>query len=150
MIRAFLIGLGMGASLTYLLDPESGTRRRDMVRDQLGTLGDQAGDWGDWSRDTAGSLRNRLKGLVGAASPGLVNEAVDDEMLADRVRTVLGNRTGILIETRNGEITLRGTIDAPDVDNLITNVEGVRGVRAVVNALKVREVKGPVPAPPQG
>jgi hypothetical protein len=150
MVRSFLLGLGMGVSLTYLLDPVSGTQRRDMLRDRLNTLGDAAGDWGDWSRDNLGALRGRLQGLAGQVSPGLVNEVVDDELLADRVRQAIGNRRGILIDTRQGEITLRGQVQDLDVDNLITAVEGVRGVRAVVNQLRVAERKGPIPAPQQG
>jgi hypothetical protein len=37
-------GLGMGAGLMYVLDPEKGEARRDMINGQLAAYGRQTGD----------------------------------------------------------------------------------------------------------
>src|SRR5688500_2164523 len=53
-------GLGLGAALMYFLDPERGTRRRHLVRDQVVHAGRVAGD----ALDTTGrDLRDRAQGI---------------------------------------------------------------------------------------
>src|SRR4029450_8904221 len=47
-------GLGMGAGLMYLLDPEKGEERRDMVRGQLAAYGRQTEDLLDDTTRTLG------------------------------------------------------------------------------------------------
>lgn len=47
-------GLGLGAGLMYLLDPEKGTERRDMVRGHAVDYGRQTGDFLDDTRRTLG------------------------------------------------------------------------------------------------
>jgi len=47
-------GLGLGAGLMYLLDPEKGTERRDMVRGHAVDYSRQTGDFLDDTRRTLG------------------------------------------------------------------------------------------------
>jgi hypothetical protein len=47
-------GLGLGAGLMYLLDPEKGAERRDMVRGHVVDYGRQTGDLLDDTRRTLG------------------------------------------------------------------------------------------------
>jgi len=47
-------GLGLGAGLMYLLDPEKGTERRDVVRGHAVDYGRQTGDFLDDTRRTLG------------------------------------------------------------------------------------------------
>lgn len=43
-MKKVLFGMAVGAALTYLFDPQQGTRRRERLREQLGQApaGDQA------------------------------------------------------------------------------------------------------------
>ena len=47
-------GLGLGAGLMYLMDPEQGEGRRDLMREQLRDYGRQTGDLLDDTRRTLG------------------------------------------------------------------------------------------------
>jgi hypothetical protein len=56
-----LAALGLGAAIMYLLDPESGARRRQLARDK--TL-DAANDAADAIEGTARGLRSRAQGTA--------------------------------------------------------------------------------------
>src|SRR5262245_57977707 len=47
-------GLGLGAGLMYLMDPEKGAERRDVVRGQMHDYGRQTSDFFDDTRRTLG------------------------------------------------------------------------------------------------
>jgi hypothetical protein len=47
-------GLGLGAGLMYLMDPEKGAERRDVVRGQMSEYGRQTGHFFDDTRRTLG------------------------------------------------------------------------------------------------
>jgi hypothetical protein len=51
-------GLGLGAGLMYLLDPEKGAARRDVVREYVGEYGRQTGGFVD---DTGRRLRRQAQ-----------------------------------------------------------------------------------------
>lgn len=60
-----LYGVGIGAGLMYLLDPNQGRRRRALLRDKLIALSNDAGDaLGSQARH----LRNRAQGVIAEAS----------------------------------------------------------------------------------
>jgi hypothetical protein len=60
-LRSLLIGLGVGAGLSYFFDAKSGRRRRALVRDQIVHAIHKAADQGEAKmRD----FRNRAKGAV--------------------------------------------------------------------------------------
>ena len=62
---ALLTGLGIGAALMYVLDPERGKRRRALVRDKAVSLANQTGRAvAKKSRD----LSNRAKGMASWAA----------------------------------------------------------------------------------
>jgi hypothetical protein len=48
-------GLGLGAGLMYLMDPEKGAERRDVVRGQMSAYGRQTGDFFDDTRRSRGT-----------------------------------------------------------------------------------------------
>ncbi|MGI8997363.1 MAG: MBL fold metallo-hydrolase, partial [Pyrinomonadaceae bacterium] len=69
-------GIGLGAALMYLFDPERGRRRRALVRDKVIGATNQAGQLlGQTSRD----LQNRTRGVVAEAGSVLGDSATDDE-----------------------------------------------------------------------
>jgi len=57
-------GLGLGAGLMYLLDPETGERRRDVVRGQLAAYGRQTEDLLD---DTSRTLSRQAQAFLAKA-----------------------------------------------------------------------------------
>ena len=80
---ALLGGVGIGAALMYLLDPDRGARRRALARDKAVRFGRVAGErLGARSRD----LRNRAQGLAAKMKhqkseeplPGEPHESAED------------------------------------------------------------------------
>src|SRR5712692_6058045 len=57
----FAGGVGVGAAMMYLLDPNRGKRRRALVRDQLAHLAKRTPEIVD---TTARDLKNRARGMV--------------------------------------------------------------------------------------
>lgn len=65
---ALLAGIGLGAALMYLLDPERGRTRRALLRDKVVSLSNQTGDaLGKTARD----LRNRAQGVIAEAGSAI-------------------------------------------------------------------------------
>lgn len=132
----FGAGLGLGTGLMYLLDPDRGRRRRALLRDK--------GAWaarktGDCIRVTARDLRNRTQGITHLHS----SEPVDDRKLAERVRSKLGrvvsHPSAIQVDAQNGAVTLSGPILVEEMPELLSCVNGVRGVNQVINNLEAHE-----------
>lgn len=145
-LTSLLVGAGAGAGLMYLLDPELGTRRRALVRDQLVRARHLTGDAVD---ATSRDVRNRARGVVAELRSRLRPRDVSDDVLEERVRARLGQviRYARSIETSvtDGSVTLRGPVLAQDVDRVIRRIGRVPGVRAVDNRLEVHREPGTVP-----
>lgn len=63
-----LAGIGIGAALMYIFDPEQGRRRRALLRDQIVSCMNETSDvLGKTSRD----LRNRAQGVIAEAGKAL-------------------------------------------------------------------------------
>ena len=60
-ILAIMSGLGVGAALMYLFDPEEGNRRRTMLRDKATSMSNKAQDA---MSGRVQDLSNRAKGLL--------------------------------------------------------------------------------------
>lgn len=129
-------GLGVGAGLMFLLDPDRGNRRRALVRDKFS----------HWSRtmpetfkNRGEDLRNRLYGFFVEARSRLRPEQVDDQTLMARVRSSLGraaSRPGdIFVTVDQGEVTLAGSAPEREVPEIMEAVATVRGVKGVRNEL---------------
>jgi hypothetical protein len=81
------LGAGLGAGLMYLLDPQGGGRRRALARAKAVHLLKKGGEA---ALKTSRDLGNRTKGLLAEARSSLRHEAVDDDILLDRVRSKIG------------------------------------------------------------
>ena len=128
-------GLGLGAGLMYVLDPDRGRRRRALVRDMATHLVHTTDDaLGTTWRD----VRNRMRGLAAEATTLFTRETVSDEVLVERVRARLGRVVShphaIAVTAEHGRVTLRGPIFAHEVDPLLKCVYTVRGVAGVAVA----------------
>ncbi|HET7696646.1 MAG TPA: hypothetical protein VFK57_13110 [Vicinamibacterales bacterium] len=146
--RDLLIGFGLGAAVAFIADPRAGRRRRKLVRDQVIRAGRKTRDAVD---ATARDLANRTAGVVAATRGRLTDEEdVDDIRLVERVRARLGHvcshPRAIDVEVAQGNVTLRGPILAREMDDLLTAVSGVRGVRSVTSALEPHDSAEGIPA----
>src|SRR5690606_24938145 len=85
---AILAGAGLGAGLMYLLDPDTGRRRRALTRDRLVHATHVAGHAaGAAGRD----LAHRAAGAAARIRGRVKHEEVDDTVLVERVRARLGH-----------------------------------------------------------
>jgi hypothetical protein len=139
-------GIGLGALLMYVFDPERGARRRALARDKALRAYNRTGDLlGKRARD----LRNRSKGLAAKARPRVDEAAVPDDVLTERVRARIGHAVGhpgsIEVSSRDGIVSLAGPVLAKEVDGLLDTARKTPGVEDVENRLDVRERPGDAP-----
>jgi osmotically-inducible protein OsmY len=131
-----LLGIGIGATLMYFLDPERGSRRRHLVADKATSFARR----GQGAvRNAAVDARNRAQGLAAEVKGRLRDDDVTDDQLAERVRAQLGHHTdnasAVEVIVHEGTVTLRGEVSADDLPKVLGTVEGVRGVERVDNQL---------------
>ncbi|HLG17882.1 MAG TPA: BON domain-containing protein [Blastocatellia bacterium] len=133
-----LTGLGLGAGLMYMLDPDRGKRRRAYARDKFDRLRHRAEHAvGKTKRHTM----NRIHGVIAGLKAFSRHEAPSDDVLAERVRSRMGRAVArphaIEIKAARGRVTLRGRITANEADALLKCVSMVPGVAGVDNKLEV-------------
>ena len=139
-------GMGLGAGLMYLLDPDQGRRRRALLRDQLTST---AGRLDDCLGATWTDVRQRAQGLAAETSARLTGGPVSDHVLVERVRAKMGRYVShpgaIEVAARDGRVTLSGPVLAREVDRLVGAVAAVPGVTGVDNRLEAHARAGDVP-----
>jgi len=142
-----LAGAGLGAALAFMLDPNTGGRRRALVRDQLVRASRKTRDGLD---ATSRDLANRTRGITSAARSRFSAEHVDDDVLRDRVRSKLGrvcsHPRAIDVQVENGHVTLRGPIMSGEVTRVLSTISNVRGVSSVSNELDSHDSSEGVPS----
>lgn len=141
-------GLGVGAALMYLLDPDRGRRRRALLRDQLVHAGRRLREA---RRVTAVDISNRTNGLWAEASRWLREDGdASDAELIERVRSKLGRVVShphaIEVAAQDGHVTLNGPILNEEVRPLLSCVQRVEGVRSVEDRLAAYPQAGRVSA----
>ncbi|HXG16934.1 MAG TPA: SRPBCC family protein [Calidithermus sp.] len=141
-----LTAAGVGAAVMYLLDPDRGNRRRALIRDKLVSARRRAGDA---AQVTARDMANRARGGVAELTSWIARRPPSDDVLTERVRSRLGflvsHPGSIDVAVRDGWVTLSGPVLADEVDQLLTGVSRVRGVRGIDNRLEVHREPGNVP-----
>src|SRR5213080_3989065 len=106
---ALVGGVGLGAALMYIFDPDRGKRRRALLRDKVEATGNEISDKAEkMGRD----LKNRAYGFVAETKSIFQHDEVTDDVLVDRVRSRLG-RISVHIDSfdvaaKDGVVTLRG------------------------------------------
>jgi uncharacterized membrane protein len=140
-------GIGLGAILMYMLDPDRGRRRRALVSDKLASAANKTPAV---ISVTARDLSNRARGLRAQARSILSRQDVSDEVLAARVRSKLGrvvsHPSSIQVAANQGHVTLSGPILAHEVEELLARVWAIPGVNDVANALEVHKEAGDEPS----
>lgn len=139
-------GIGIGAALMYLLDPDRGSRRRALVIDKLSSAAHRTpAALGATGRD----LRNRAQGLAASAKSVFASSDASDEVIVRRVCSQIGrvvaHPSSIKVTAGGGRVTLSGLALASERDDLLSAVGKVRGVKDVENQLEVHEQAGNVP-----
>jgi hypothetical protein len=146
MFLRTIAATGIGALSMYVLDPAIGRSRRAKARDQLIRFRTKAGDA---ASTTARDLKNRSLGVLAEARARVIGEAVDDAVLAERVRSQLGflvrHPSFVQVQASSGSITLSGPVLSDEVQQLIRGAASVRGVCQVENRLEVHERADEVP-----
>jgi uncharacterized membrane protein len=144
--RTLLAGAGVGAGLTYFLDPVRGARRRALVRDSMvhsarvtrRAVGIVGRDMLHRTYGTAASMRSPFR------------HGADDQVVVDRVRSKLGRLVShphaVEVTSTDGVVTLRGTILEAEADNLMRAIGRVNGVHDVIDELERHERAGNVPS----
>lgn len=110
-----LLGVGIGAALIYLLDPDQGEERRQGLLGAAGSLGGGGAD------DLA-------------ARDQEVNERVESQLFSDA-----GVPKGqININTVDGVVYVRGTANGQEqIAEIERRIKGIEGVDAVINLLRL-------------
>jgi gas vesicle protein len=120
----------LGAACMWLLDPTQGRRRRALVRDKTADL---AHDTTDLIHRTGRYVGDKVHGAAAVARSMLHPAPVDDEILAEHVRSQLGhlitNAGQVFVAVDEGSVTLSGPVDeadCPTVQHAIGRIPGVR------------------------
>ncbi len=146
-LKALMYGMGFGAGLMYLYDPQNGTRRRTQLRDRYqSSRTNSMTMYGKARRD----LDNRVQGVRSMTGSHFQNEPVDDSVLIERVRSNLGtfmsNTRLINLEVQDGTVILSGPVESNSEAALLTRVAMMPGVKSVRNRLDPRTPEGNLPA----
>ena len=134
---ALILGVGLGAALMYFLDPDSGRRRRALVREKSAHYAREARTRQAALLHHAG---NRVRGAAASVRQRLhTSEIVEDGILLERVRAALGHVVGdphaVDIRVKCGIVVLKGPAREDQMGELLACVRNVRGVQDVENRL---------------
>lgn len=131
----------------FWLDPAGGRRRRALLRERIGSVGNDLNQ----TLSAAGrDLGHRAKGFGAQMRSRLSTDQVSDLVLAERVRSALGRAVShpSAIEvstTQDGWVRLNGAVLAHEYPQLLDMVCAVRGVREVCDELAVYEDSHGIP-----
>ncbi len=139
-------GIGLGAGLMFILDPDRGKTRRAQARGQAGTLLHRA----EAILETrTGGLGSRAQRLVTAATSVFRPPVVTDEELVVRLHSelsrVLSNAGSIQVSVAHGRVTFSGPILAQDVRPLIESAARLPGVKHIDNHLTIYQNPDEIP-----
>ena len=139
-LKSMLAGMGFGAMLMYLFDPQRGRRRRSITRDKLmHTMRSSAHGLDIGRRD----LSNRVRGRIAEVRHRLDGSSVPDRVLEARVRSRIGrvvsHPRAIRIDARGGAVHITGPVLTHEVNDLLRIASAVPGVREMTHQLDIHE-----------
>jgi hypothetical protein len=143
-VGAFVVGAG----LAYLFDPQSGKRRRHVLRDRsaavLRRLGRRSAGRAKYVAGHAEGIAAQAAGAVSGDAEGADDATVKDRILSQAFREA-GVKTGdVAVDVSDGIATLRGTLESVDLaHDLVERVRAVPGVRTVTPRLTVSDTGQP-------
>jgi osmotically-inducible protein OsmY len=139
---AALGGLTAGAGLAFFLDPQSGRRRRHLVRDR--TLGmarrtfRRATRTGRRTVLETEALAKKAVHLREQPKPDMTDETLAAKIMSEVFRDPELPKGDVNVNVEDGVAVLRGQVDRPEmIEDLVERVRKVKGVRDVENHLHV-------------
>src|ERR687895_138490 len=139
-----LFGAAIGAAAAWFLDPNEGTRRRNVVRDKTMKYARQGKEQAAGKAAYAGST---IKGKATAAAPGTGREPAGERLNAPALqakveseifRSADAPKGKVSVNVEDGIVFLRGELDdQATIEGLreaAASVDGVRGVENLLNA----------------
>jgi hypothetical protein len=140
IVAPFGAGIGVGAALMYLLDPERGKRRRALAKDKLVHATHVTAQEADV---TSRNAVNHVRGVIARIRSRVKSEHVPDSVLAERVRARIGHLVphagSIDVTVRDGRATLAGPALGSELDALLADLARVRGIVGIDNRLGLPE-----------
>jgi hypothetical protein len=140
------IGVGLGAGLMYLLDPQGGRGRRAMARDKSVSALKKGGTV---AAKTSRHLGNKTKGLVAEAGSKLRNSDLAGDLANNgqallkkverKIRKAVSHPTAIEPILEGGKVMLHGLVLASEVAGLLAAIGSVQGITEVENKLEIHE-----------
>lgn len=138
-------GAVVGALAMYLADTRRGARRRAEIRSQVGRLVRRVRRK---VRVRSRDAWHRSQGIVISAASRFKREEISDDKLASRVRARMGRAVThpgmIQVSATDGCVTLAGRVFESERDELIAEVQKVRGVREVEDCLDIAPEQRPL------
>ncbi|HEY5851154.1 MAG TPA: BON domain-containing protein [Lysobacter sp.] len=136
-LGSIALAFAAGALAMYLMDPNTGRRRRALIRDRGTSLGHDAEYY---VRGKAKRAVHRLKGVAARGRASLSSEPLDDDRLHDRIRARLGRFVGhphdVEVHVHDGWVQLKGAVAEEEFDDLLREVSSMRGVRNLESLLR--------------
>jgi osmotically-inducible protein OsmY len=139
-----LIGAAIGAAAAWFLDPNDGTRRRNVVRDKTTKYARRGKEEAARKATYAGET---VKGKATAVAPGTgrepAGERLNDPALKAKVESEIfrdpdSPKGQVSVSVEDGVVYLRGELDdEAKIEGLreaAARVEGVRGVESLLQA----------------
>jgi osmotically-inducible protein OsmY len=132
-----------GAAAMYLMDPETGRRRRALVRER----GNGAARGLQDSIAGAGrNVANRMRGTLAEAKSHVAGEPVDDDRLHDRIQAKIGHLldrpSAVDVDVVDGHVVLSGEAPDDEAAALARYIAGMQGVSDVENRLSAQDASG--------
>lgn len=135
-----IAGGALGATVMYLFDPERGSRRRAMLRDQILS---GASKLEEALETVARDVAHRAQGIAAEARSKMEDNPVPDPVLVGRVRAKMGRVAShpgaIEVAAEQGRVILTGPILKHEHEDLLRAVRSVPGVTEVEDRLEVHK-----------
>lgn len=146
--KFLLGGIGIGLTASWFLMPRSGAHNRAALRNRFAHLFKlTARDLPEAAARKTDYMSGKVTGMsYGARKMAHLNGGEEppdlDQFIAHKVETEVFGRPGIPkgalnVDSVDGVVTVRGTVESREVmQRILKDVEGVDGVRDVVNLMK--------------
>jgi osmotically-inducible protein OsmY len=149
-----LLGAAAGAAAAHFFDRDSGSQRRNQLRDKAMS---KARTGKDQAATAAGQAADKAKGAVAGAKPSAVSgdriEDADDVTLARKVETEIfrdpeAPKGQVSVDVQAGVANLRGEVDDEGwIAKLADEAAKVDGIKGVNNLLHRPGTPAPTPEP---
>ena len=151
---AFASGAAAGAAAAHFLDPDSGRKRRNQLREQATS---KASAGASQATSTASQAADKAKGAVATATPSMPGshrlDDADDVTLARKVETEIfrdpaAPKGDVSVDVQAGVVYLRGIVaDEAWIDRLADEAKKVDGITGVKNLLHPPGTPAPAAEP---